>query len=56
MEERGKPWCPPLVQMATGNIGHLLEWRQRERDSQWHAWVSWIQTTGNPPRHHHQGG
>src|ERR1022692_1033275 len=46
-----KPWCPPLVQMATGNVGHLLEWRLHERNGEWHAWVSWVQTAGDRPKH-----
>jgi hypothetical protein len=54
MPKPPKPWCPPLVELSTGGIGHLLEWRQHERDGQWHAWVSWIQTTGTPPRHRHK--
>ena len=49
-----KPWCPPLVEMSGGMIGHLLEWRQHERDGRWHAWVSWVQTTGDPARHRHK--
>lgn len=48
-----KPWAPPLVEMS-GNIGHLLQWRLHERNGEWHAWVSWIQTTGDPPRHRHK--
>jgi len=54
MRERGKPWAPPLVEMSGGEVGHLLEWRQHERDGSWHAWVSWVQTTGDPPRHCHK--
>lgn len=48
------PWSPPLVEMSGGQVGHLLEWRQHERDGSWHAWVSWVQTTGDPPRHRHK--
>ncbi len=33
---------------------HLLEWRLHERGGEWRAWVSWIQTTGDPPRHRHK--
>jgi hypothetical protein len=40
--------------MSGGEVGHLLQWRLHERDGQWHAWVSWIHTTGNPPRHRHK--
>jgi hypothetical protein len=48
------PWALPLVEMSGGQVGHLLEWRQHERDGSWHAWVSWVQTTGDPPRHRHK--
>lgn len=52
---RDAPWAPPLVEMSTdGIVGHLLEWRLHERDGQWRAWVSWVQTTGDPPRHRHK--
>ena len=47
-----KPWCPPLVAIATDDIGHLLEWRQHERDGSWWAWISWVQMAGDRPRHH----
>jgi hypothetical protein len=40
--------------MSIGSIGHLLEWRLHERNGEWHAWVSWIQTTGSPPQHRHK--
>ena len=46
-----KPWCPPLVTLATGGVGHLLEWRQHERDGTRWAWVSWVQTAGSHPKH-----
>jgi hypothetical protein len=45
-----KPWAPPLVEMSGGNVGHLLEWRQHERDGVWWAWVSWVQTAGDRPK------
>jgi hypothetical protein len=48
------PWSPPLVEMSGGQVGHLLEWRQHERDGSWHAWVSWVLTTSDPPRHQHK--
>jgi hypothetical protein len=48
------PWSPPLVEMSDGQVGHLLEWRQHERDGSWHAWISWVLTTGDPPRHQHK--
>ena len=38
----GPPYCPPVVGLASGPIGHLLCW--------W-AWVSWIQETSNRPVH-----
>jgi hypothetical protein len=43
------PWCPPLVQMTSGSIGHLLCWERHERDGTWWAWVSWIQGSGARP-------
>ena len=46
-----EPWSPPLVEMATGGIGHLLEWRLHERNGEWWAWVSWVQTAGDRPKH-----
>jgi hypothetical protein len=36
------PWCPPLVELTGGAIGHLLCWEQHERDGSWWAWVSWV--------------
>jgi len=54
MGGRDAPWAPPLVELSIGEVGHLLEWRQHELDGQWHAWVSWVQTTGDPPRHRHK--
>src|SRR5271165_7552289 len=39
--------------MTGGGIGHLLCWEQHERDGTWHAWVSWVQSTGDPVRHRH---
>src|SRR5713101_8024340 len=48
------PYAPPLVELGDGIVGHLLEWRQHERDGSWHAWVSWIQSTGDPVRHRHK--
>ena len=35
-------------------IGHLLCWERHERDGTWYAWVSWVQSTGDPVRHRHQ--
>src|SRR5216683_3323221 len=46
------PWCPPLVEMTGGAIGHLLAWEQHERDGSWWAWCSWVQTSGQ--RHVHK--
>jgi len=45
MEASRVPRSPPLVEMSGGQAGHLLEWRQYERDGSWWAWVSWIQET-----------
>jgi hypothetical protein len=39
--------------MTGGGIGHLLCWEKHERDGTWHAWVSWVQSTGDPVRHRH---
>src|SRR5690348_16547657 len=44
-----EPWSPPIVELAGGGVGHLLCWEQHERDGSWHAWVSWVQSTGHPP-------
>lgn len=51
---RNAPWAPPLVEMSGGQVGHLLAWDQHERDGSWHAWVSWVHRTGDPPRHQHK--
>jgi hypothetical protein len=48
-----EPCSPPIVELAGGGVGHLLCWEQHERDGSWHAWVSWVQSTGNPVRHRH---
>jgi hypothetical protein len=45
------PYCPPVVGMASGPIGHLLCWERHERDGSWWAWVSWIQQTGDRAAH-----
>ena len=26
------PWAPPLVELASGTVGHLLVWERHERD------------------------
>jgi hypothetical protein len=52
MAARHTPWAPPLVEMATGMVGHLLAWERHERDGSWWAWVSWVQESGG--RHHHK--
>jgi len=52
MGSRDAPWCPPIVEMSGGMVGHLLAWEMHERDGSWHAWVSWIQETGS--RHVHK--
>ena len=48
-----KPWSPPIVELAGGGVGHLLCWERHERDQTWHAWISWVQSTGDPLRHRH---
>lgn len=40
--------------MTGGGIGHLLCWERHERDGIWYAWVSWVQSTGDPVRHRHR--
>ena len=35
-------------------MGHLLCWERHERDGSWHAWVSWVQSTGDPVHHRHR--
>jgi hypothetical protein len=45
------PYCPPVVGMASGPIGHLLCWDRHERDGSWWAWVSWIQQTSDRAVH-----
>lgn len=52
MGGRDAPWCPPIVEMSGGMVGHLLAWEMHERDGSWHAWVSWVQETGG--RHVHK--
>jgi hypothetical protein len=47
------PWSPPIVELAGNGVAHLLCWEQHERDGSWYAWVSWIQSTGDPVRHRH---
>jgi hypothetical protein len=48
-----RPWSPPIVELAGDGTGHLLCWELHERDGSWHAWVSWVQSTGAPVRHRH---
>jgi hypothetical protein len=45
------PYCPPVVGLAGGPIGHLLCWDRHERDGSWWAWVSWIQETSSRTVH-----
>ena len=45
------PYCPPVVGMASGPVGHLLCWDRHERDGSWWAWVSWVQETSSRPVH-----
>jgi hypothetical protein len=52
MGSRDAPWCPPIVEMSGGVVGHLLAWELHERDGSWHAWVSWVQQAGG--RHVHK--
>jgi len=47
------PWSPPIVELAGDGVAHLLCREQHERDGSWYAWVSWIQSTGDPVRHRH---
>ena len=49
----GRPWSPPIVELAGTGVAHLLCWEQHERDGSWYAWVSWVQSTGDPVRHRH---
>jgi hypothetical protein len=39
-------WCPPIVQMTGGTVGHLLAWELCQQDGSWRAWVSWVQQSG----------
>ncbi len=48
-----RPWSPPIVELTGNGVAHLLCWEQHERDGSWHAWVSWVQSTGDPVRHRH---
>jgi hypothetical protein len=48
-----QPWSPPIVELAGDGTGHLLCWEQHERDGSWYAWVSWVQSTGDPVRYRH---
>ena len=52
MSSRNAPWCPPIVELGGGIVGHLLAWEMHERDGSWHAWVSWVHETGG--RHVHK--
>ncbi len=54
MGDSVKPWSPPLVELSTGAIGHLLAWELNETEGSWWAWVSWVQSTGNPVWHRHK--
>ena len=48
-----RPWSPPIVELVGDGVAHLLCWERHERDGSWHAWVSWVQSTGDPVRHRH---
>ncbi|HEX3921386.1 MAG TPA: hypothetical protein VHY31_03795 [Streptosporangiaceae bacterium] len=52
MTSHNAPWCPPIVELSGGIVGHLLAWEMHERDGSWHAWVSWVHETGG--RHVHK--
>ena len=41
------------MELAGNGVAHLLCWERHERDGSWHAWVSWVQSTGDPVRHRH---
>jgi hypothetical protein len=48
-----RPWSPPIVQLAGDGVAHLPGWEKHEWDGSWYAWVSWVQSTGDPVRHRH---
>jgi hypothetical protein len=48
-----RPASPPIVELTGGPVGHLLCWERHERDGSWHAWISWVHSTGDPVRHRH---
>jgi hypothetical protein len=43
------PYCPPVVGLASGPVGHLLCWERHDRDGSWQAWVSRVQESGSRP-------
>jgi hypothetical protein len=45
------PWAPPLVELTSGTVGHLLAWERHERDGSWWAWVSWVHRAGGRSDH-----
>jgi hypothetical protein len=47
-----EPWSPPIVE-TRGGVAHLLCWELHDRDHSWWAWISWVQSTGDPVRHRH---
>ena len=47
-----EPASPPIVQVGEETVAYLLCWEQHERDGSWHAWVTWVRTTGDRPRRH----
>jgi hypothetical protein len=51
---RHRPPSPPIAELTSGIVAHLLCWEKQERDSSWRASVSWVQSTGQPVRHRHQ--
>src|SRR6266568_3041538 len=46
------PSSPPIVQVGDDTVAYLLCWDQHARDGSWHAWVTWVMTTGDRPRRH----
>ncbi len=51
-EVRDAPPSPPIVQVGDDTVAYLLCWDRHQRDGSWHAWVTWVMTTGNGPRRH----
>jgi hypothetical protein len=45
------PFCPPVVGLASGPVGHLLCGERHDRDGSWQAWVPGVQESGSRPVH-----